>query len=498
MYPIAAWSSEDEEAANLRTAAARSGCRVRTLRVVPTSTGPRVAGVVDCPDGWAAARMLLAAAIEDSQTAGARDLALELRNGRSDAEFARAVFAFVRENVAFVREAGEVFTGASYTIATGAGDCDDHARVTYALLRAGGVPARMAFLYRTLAAGPSHVLTEAGLGGVWVPLETTIAAKFGEPPTVAARRLGLIDDRTDITNGVLHMTERDLSPAFLRDALEALGHICGPREPSRDDVRAFQAAHGGLAVDGLYGPKTHAALVAALHAEGMGELAARGMGAPAAGNALTPDLSAGFFRGVAAMAERMREKGAGIDGDDLLAVWNAESGVRAAIKNGAGAPYYGLNQMGIEQMRAAGFSGDAAAYMALGAEGQLPYVERYYTNATGGRLNLLQDSADLYVANFLPAFLPQASRDPAFVLTSQANDPHGWYRWNTGLDVDKDGTITKADLKRAIGRAQQSDRWLEIRRRFHAESGAPPGSGAAVVLGVLLAMGAAAWWVTRA
>lgn len=507
---VAPWFTPAEEERNLRRAASRAGCRVVSARVAATSLGPRLIGQVACPGGWGAARMLLAAAAEDAQAPAARDLALELRRGTdgSDATFVRAVFALVTDNVRFVREAGEVFTTPSYTLGAGGGDCDDHARLTYALLRAGGVPARLAFLYRTKAEGPSHVVAQAGVGGEWIWLESTIAAELGEHPVAAGRRLGLIEGRGDITTGgETFMHEKDLPSGFLASAFCALGIEPGPHA-----VRRFQAARGGLAVDGIYGPKTHAALLEALHGHGLGELAALGMGAigSATGNAKTQDLAPSFFRGVAAMAERMRAKGAGIDGDDLLAVWNAESQVKS-VQNGAGAPYYGLNQMGREQMRGAGFTGDPAAYLALGVEGQLPYVERYYTNATGGRLNLLQDSADLYVANFLPAFLPKVAADPSFVLarrddpaTPGNEDPNGWYRWNKVLDPDGDGTITKADLKRAIARAQQAagpagERWLEIRRRYHAEGGAPePVAGkAGVVLGVLAVMGAAAWWFSR-
>jgi hypothetical protein len=514
--------SPGEELAALRRAAARGGCTVVRSSVQPTSTGPRVIGSVMCPDGWGAARMLLAAAAEDAQTAGARDLALELRAGApSDEAFARAVFDHVRAGVAFVREPGEVFGSSSYTLALGGGDCDDHARIVYALLRAGGLPARLAFLFKSRRAGPSHVVAQAYAGGAWRWLETTIAARFDEHPIAAARRLGLLGARGDVAaEGVETMTEKDLPPVpaglLVRstpeelaqdvEALGALGFMCGgvpssPIEPRfRAAVYAFQATRPGLDADGLIGPATRRELAAALLASGLGELAGGYMGAigDAGGTANTADLSPGFFRGVRAMAERLRADGASIDGDDLLAVWNAESGIKASIANGAGAPYYGLNQMGVPQMRAAGFSGSPAEYMALGAEGQLPYVERYYRNATGGRLELLRDSADLYVANFLPAYLPNVARDASFPLAERDNDPHGFYRWNTSLDGDGDGVIVKADLKRAIGAAQRSPRWLEARRRYFEESGATPATGKiAVGLGVLGAMGLLAWWVSR-
>lgn len=276
------------------------------------------------------------------------------------------------------------------------------------------------------------------------------------------------------------------------EALAALGFV-GPHAAA-----SFQATRPDLVRDGIIGPRTRAALVSALMSAGLGELGIGYLDGQIAGTANTSDLSSGFFRGVRAMAERMRAKGATIDGDDLLAVWNAESGIKASVPNAAGAAYYGLNQMGTTQLRAAGFPGTPAEYMALSAEEQLPFVERYYTNATGGRLDLLKDSAHLYVANFLPAYLPRVVADPSFVLADRDNDPHGFYRWNPSLDTDGDGTIALADMKRAIGRAQSSPRWLEARRRYFAESGATAGaSKVAVVVGLLAVMGAAAWWVSR-
>ena len=275
------------------------------------------------------------------------------------------------------------------------------------------------------------------------------------------------------------------------EALAALGFV-GPLAAA-----TFQSTRPELVRDGIVGPRTRRALADALSVAGLGELSSGYLGA--AGTSLTSDLSPAFFREVRAMAERMRAKGATIDGDDLLAVWNAESGIKASVPNAAGAAYYGLNQMGKTQLRAAGFNGTPAEYMALDAAEQLPFVERYYANATGGRLDMLKDSAHLYVANFLPAYLPRVVADPSFVLAARDDDPHGFYRWNASLDTDGDGTIVLADMKRAIGNAQRTDRWLEARRRYHAESGAPAaGANVGVVVGLLVAMGAAAWLVSRA
>lgn len=270
-----------EEARAVRIASARARCRVNAMAVRNTHVGPRAAGHVTCADGWSAARLLLALAVEDAKTAGARDLALEIRGeAASDDAFARAVHRYVLENVRFVREPGEVFTGSSYTIAAGSGDCDDHARVVYAILRAGGLPARMAFLYKKGARGPSHVVVQAAIGGAWQWLETTIPAAFGEHPYAAGMRVGVLSDRTDLGTEVRTMTENDLPPVpvdfDLRNpaplvqadaqALEGLGFLCvGDVVENASDatfrraVQAFQLAHG-LTPDGLIGPVTRAAM----------------------------------------------------------------------------------------------------------------------------------------------------------------------------------------------------------------------------------------------
>lgn len=290
----AVWQTPSEEQRALRIAAARSSCAVRSTRIVSTPAGPRVYGRIDCPDGWAAARFLLAAAIEDASTAAAREHALEIRrNAPTDPEYVRAVFDLVQERVRFVREIGEVFARADVTLAAGAGDCDDHARVVYALLRAGGVPARLAFLYRRGERGPRHVVAQAWLGR-WVWLETTLPAELGEHPYAAAERLGLLSGRQDIASEVRTMTEKDLPPVpagfdrrtppeqLERDvaALERLGFcvadVASTADPDfRRAVAHFQRTAGGLVIDGLIGPKTRARIAAKLPPDefGIGYLA---------------------------------------------------------------------------------------------------------------------------------------------------------------------------------------------------------------------------------
>ena len=73
-----AWSTPAEELESLRYAAVRASCEVRYAAEKDTPHGRRMLGRVSCPDGWAAARMLVALGLEDAATPSARALALEI------------------------------------------------------------------------------------------------------------------------------------------------------------------------------------------------------------------------------------------------------------------------------------------------------------------------------------------------------------------------------------------------------------------------------------
>lgn len=147
----------------------------------------------ECPSGWAAARFLLEAARADVNEPDVRALAARLR--RAGGAFAEAVHAFVASEIRFEKEEGEVFQSPMVTLARGAGDCDCQARLVYALLSIGGVPARLAFLHR--GGNPLHVLAQAWDRGRWRWLETTVrGARYDEHPLSAARRVGQI--RSDV------------------------------------------------------------------------------------------------------------------------------------------------------------------------------------------------------------------------------------------------------------------------------------------------------------
>lgn len=185
-----------------------AGCRVlavqRWASDVPDRAG--VGYVVDCPSHRAKVALLDGLAWYDAKNdLQLRAFALDIvrRIGTGAGLLARAVHALVRDGVRFLREPKETFQDAYLTLYYGAGDCDDVARLVVALLRILGVRARLALLYRPglrSSSGeriPTHVSVKALVGGRWRWLETTLAARFGEHPIAAKRRLGA-EHRADI------------------------------------------------------------------------------------------------------------------------------------------------------------------------------------------------------------------------------------------------------------------------------------------------------------
>lgn len=156
-------------------------------------------------DPWAAARLLLKLSKEDAADpivrewslailqATAQDIGEESSGPTLSPElrdaFARAIHDNVQSQIKFVHEPKETFQSARTTMALGAGDCDDHARLVYALARAGGLKADLLFLEEDDQ--PVHVVAclEDSSGMRWA--ETTLGAMFGEHPLAALDRLGV-------------------------------------------------------------------------------------------------------------------------------------------------------------------------------------------------------------------------------------------------------------------------------------------------------------------
>lgn len=145
----------------------------------------------DCPDSGAVVQLLRKLAEGDVSLPAVRSLAREIRRtvGGDAAAIAREVHSFVLARVRWVREKIETFQSSAETLKRGFGDCDDHSRLIFALLRASGVQARIVILDRD--GEPAHAVTQALIGGRWVWLETSVRARFGEAPLEAASRLGL-------------------------------------------------------------------------------------------------------------------------------------------------------------------------------------------------------------------------------------------------------------------------------------------------------------------
>lgn len=123
--------------------------------------------------------------------------------------------------------------------------------------------------------------------------------------------------------------------------------------------------------------------------------------------------------------------------DMLMACMAFETGetFSPSIKNGAGAPYYGLIQFGKAAATDVGTTVEELVKMT--AEQQLEYVYKYFKPLTGK----LKTVSDLYMKILWPAAVGKPEDS---VLWSQKDRPTT-YLQNKGLDVNKDAVITKAE-----------------------------------------------------
>jgi transglutaminase-like putative cysteine protease len=105
------------------------------------------------------------------------------KNWRAEAA---AVQAWVRRHIRYVRDVRDVETlqAPDYTLRVRAGDCDDHAMLTAALLESIGHPTRFVAIGRA-PRRYSHVFAETLVGDRWIPLETTIDLPIGRAPSFA-------------------------------------------------------------------------------------------------------------------------------------------------------------------------------------------------------------------------------------------------------------------------------------------------------------------------
>lgn len=190
---------------DLALAAAASGLNVSTLELVPVSGGgTEIAARLTFDDPWAAARLLLQLSEEDASDPTVRAWALDMLRATADAigepgptvtpelrdATARTIHANVQSLIHFVHEPLETFQSARVTMQTEAGDCDDQARLVYALARAAAVPVELVFFEEDDQ--PIHVVARMqDADGIWQWAETTIDADYGEDPHEALARLRL-------------------------------------------------------------------------------------------------------------------------------------------------------------------------------------------------------------------------------------------------------------------------------------------------------------------
>lgn len=171
----------------------------------------------------------------------------------------------------------------------------------------------------------------------------------------------------------------------------------------------------------------------------------------------TSDLSDGFFDTVKEICTRL-----GCEPIDLLSVMMSESGVRATAHNPNGGAS-GLIQFMPNILVGLGWTDGSEAFRQLSAEGQLPFVEKFFAPfASRG----LSSAARLYQATFLPATLDLGS-DPDTVICQQGGVNSFAYGPNKVFDRNGDGQITVGELQQAIDRSTTGSRWQEIVSRLN-------------------------------
>jgi hypothetical protein len=179
----------------------------------------------------------------------------------------------------------------------------------------------------------------------------------------------------------------------------------------------------GVTPDGVPGPQTLAAV-----ARELGMTAAAQPAPMAWGAKVSPAFRA-----------RVREiAGAlGCSPDDLMTCMAWETGRRfsPSVRNMAGSGATGLIQFMPQTARDLGTS--VADLARMTAEKQLDYVEAYFRPWRGKLRNL----GDLYMAILWPRAVGQPD---SHVLWDRASRPTT-YRQNMGLDVNRDGVITRGE-----------------------------------------------------
>jgi len=146
----------------------------------------------ECGDPARVVALLRELAADDVSLPAVQTLARELVRafGTNARTLAEELHAYVLATVEWRREGVETFQSSAETLKCRYGDCDDHARLIFAVLSALRIPARLEILDNEKGE-PAHAVTRALVGGRWTWLETSVPARFGEAPLAAAKRLGM-------------------------------------------------------------------------------------------------------------------------------------------------------------------------------------------------------------------------------------------------------------------------------------------------------------------
>lgn len=210
----------------------------------------------------------------------------------------------------------------------------------------------------------------------------------------------------------------------------------GPKTDSA--LRAFQRSKG-LAVDGIYGPKSQAALRKALG----GTTSPTSPTPPAnPGNLIkvpgSENVSAAFKSKLVDISKRL-----GVNPNYLMAVMSFESKINPKAVNSLS------NATGLIQFlpsTARGLGTSVSALKGMSAERQLDFVEKYL-KPYKGRMNTIEDA---YMAVFYPASIGKSNSSTLFSRGSTA------YSQNSGLDINKDGVVTKGEAASIVRRIYEN------------------------------------------
>ena len=188
-------------------------------------------------------------------------------------------------------------------------------------------------------------------------------------------------------------------------------------------------------IDGIWGKGSEAAWQAILSSASQRNEAPVPIPFPVSGKniAWSAKVSPEFVNKVVAISERLGIE----DPSDLMSCMAWESGetFSPSVLNGAGSKAVGLIQFMPSTAKGLGTSSEALSKMT--AIEQLDYVYKYFLPYKGRLKNL----GDIYMAILWPAGI---GKKDDYVLWTKDKRPTT-YLQNKGLDVNKDGAITRAE-----------------------------------------------------